>query len=150
MTIMKRHPMPAPLREPPATLPPVVRVYRNLTRQCLSLQAAGRVIGHAHVLLVEDARPVISEAGRQRVIATGRKTVHAYVEGVARVLTLEEAWAIYDRHRETAQPITYNPTRAPGFAYRNRPGVQWNGGGAVLLFCTPDSGAHTWLLSPKL
>lgn len=140
----------APLKQPPAVLPSAVRVYRNLTRQCLSLQAGGRVIGHAYAMLIEDARPVISEAGRQRVIATGRKNVHAYIEGRARRVNLQEARELYDLHRDTVQVITYNPHRAPGFAYRDRPGVQWGGGGAVLLICTPDSGSHAWLLSPTL
>lgn len=142
--------MPAPLRQPPHTLPDIVRVYRNLTRSCLSLQHAGRVIGHVHAVLIVDARPVISEAGRQRVIATGRKQVHAYIEGRARRVSLHEAREIHRAHRDTAQGISYNPTRGPGFEFRDRPGVIWGGGGAVLLIATPDHAGGAWLLSPHL
>ena len=68
-----------------------VRVFRNLTRRCLSMQArtptGWRTIAHADSVVLRDVAFRVSEAGRQRVLATGRKTVHAWAEGTL------EGWA---------------------------------------------------------
>lgn len=65
------------------TLP--VRVFKNLTRRCYSIQArvSGRwlTVAHASDVLISPATFKVSEAGRQRVLATGRKVVHAWVVG---------------------------------------------------------------------
>ena len=63
-----------------------VRVYYNLHRKVWSIKAMegpqkGRVIHHADVVHLTDARPVVSEAGRQRVLRERKKNVHAYIEG---------------------------------------------------------------------
>lgn len=62
-----------------------VRVFRNLTKGCYSIQAkvgkGWRTVAHADAVLIEPATFKVSEAGRQRTIATGRKQVHAWVCG---------------------------------------------------------------------
>lgn len=60
-----------------------VRVYFNLHTKLWSVQDAKtrRVIGHASKLLIREARFVVSEAGRQRVLREQKKNVHAFVVG---------------------------------------------------------------------
>ena len=61
-------------------------IYFNLHRKCYSVRAEegsqkGRVIAHATRLSAQEVTPKVSEAGRQRVLAKGRKQVHAYLQG---------------------------------------------------------------------
>jgi len=65
-----------------------VFVYRNLHRKGVwySLRALegpfkGRVVGHAEGIDLYDVEFVVSEAGRQRVLKTRRKNVHAGITG---------------------------------------------------------------------
>jgi hypothetical protein len=67
-----------------------VRVFRNLTTKSLSIMArvanangrkGWRTIAHAQYVTLGEPRPYVSAAGRKRVIDTGRKHVHAWVEG---------------------------------------------------------------------
>ena len=44
--------------------------------------AYGRVLGNPDRVIVEDAEFVVSEPGRQRVLDTRQKNVHAYVKGL--------------------------------------------------------------------
>lgn len=41
----------------------------------------GRVVAHAKGVALDDARTIVSQAGRERVLREGRKNVHAYIEG---------------------------------------------------------------------
>lgn len=61
-----------------------VEVYRNLRRGAgvwYSLRQRGRVVAHAQEVTLIEARFVVHEAGRRRVLATGQKNVHAFVVG---------------------------------------------------------------------
>lgn len=59
-------------------------VYRNLMRRdgvWYSIMQRGVVVGHAREILLADVRFVVREGGRQRVLETGRKNVHAFAVG---------------------------------------------------------------------
>jgi hypothetical protein len=61
-----------------------VEVYRNLARRdgvWYSVRQGGHVVAHAQELMLNDASFVVHEAGRQRVLSSGRKNVHAWVRG---------------------------------------------------------------------
>lgn len=61
-----------------------VWVYRNLHGKSghrYSLRQRGLVVAHGDTVILSDVRFVVSESGRQRVIATRRKNVHAYIVG---------------------------------------------------------------------
>jgi hypothetical protein len=63
-----------------------VFVYRNLRKQCFSIKALegpnkGRVIAHRSFVDLTDVAFKVSEAGRQRVLRTGQKNVHAGLVG---------------------------------------------------------------------
>lgn len=59
-----------------------VFVYRNLHHNVWSIQQDGLVVAHANEVLIENARFTVGEKGRQKVIKTSRKNVHAGVRGI--------------------------------------------------------------------
>jgi len=108
-----------------------VFVYFNLHHRCWSIRAAsvperGRVIAHADQVSLSNVTPSVSERGRQRVIAEGRKSVHAGLTGDltcftgtrteagrrAGVWALPEGSKVDDRGMT---PITYNPFKFAHF-----------------------------------
>jgi len=58
------------------------KVYYNLHKHLFSVQQEGLVVLHTEALKLVNVHFQVSEAGRQRVLAEGRKNVHAYVNGV--------------------------------------------------------------------
>lgn len=118
-----------------------VRVFRNLTRRCLSMQArtptGWRTIAHAESVVLRDATFRVSEAGRQRVLATGRKTVHAWAEGELMEWTGEtreegmsalparapivfcRRWPGTGSPGPLSTPVTYDPRRFRTFVVRH-------------------------------
>jgi len=82
-----------------------VFVYWNLHKQMWSIkdQVTKKVIGHAKFFCLGDCQFKVSEKGRQRVLKTGQKNVHAGVVGslVGSSLTATNGPVI-------AQ-VTYNP-----------------------------------------
>jgi hypothetical protein len=93
-----------------------VRVYRNLHTGTWSAQdtRTGRVTAHPPSVVLTDASFVVRPAGRAKVLATGRKNVHAFVVGT--VATQPPALT----YTNLAQ-ATYNPYRFASFM-AHRPG----------------------------
>jgi len=63
-----------------------VRVYRNLNRGGYSVLSwegpdKGLVVAHCDTIALYSARFIVQKSGWQRFWDTGRKNVHAYVEG---------------------------------------------------------------------
>lgn len=64
-----------------------VWIYRNLrpgksmSDRAFSIMQDGLVVGHSDYVVVKDARFVVREGGRQRVLHEKRKNVHAFVVG---------------------------------------------------------------------
>lgn len=92
-----------------------VKVYRNLNRKGVwfSVCQGGRVVGHAEGLILQDVTFHVNEAGRQRVIATGRKNVHAWARGT---LIGSGMGTCLDR-KPDGPKIRYNPKEAPTFKW---------------------------------
>lgn len=105
-------------------------VYRNLHKpgHTYSIKALegphkGRVVAYGQSILIKDVRFVVKEAGRRRVLATGRKNVHAGIIGdVVEVYNLEErlpnqipSGPAYVSLKEPFKLINYNPYKAPTF-----------------------------------
>lgn len=88
-----------------------VFVYRNLRKRCYSIRAAegtwkGLVIAHAERVEVDDVSFKVSEAGRQRVLRTGVKNVHAGVEGrLIRFIAMD--WRSFDLELVPDRPTGY-------------------------------------------
>lgn len=114
-----------------------VRVYWNLHKDCYSVQAkpqrnAGwRVICYAGAIALRNARFLVSEAGRQRVLRDQAKNVHAYVRGEP------ISWSKDDHEGALRQP-SYNPYRGPQFTDRS------NGHKAVLSAEYVELTTATW------
>lgn len=59
----------------------IVDCYFNVRRRLFSLRHKGKVIAHDDFVVLRRAKFIVSEPGRQRVLASGHKNVHAYVRG---------------------------------------------------------------------
>lgn len=101
-----------------------VRVYRNLHKDCFSVVQGRLVVAHASQVCLRDAEFCVNEKGRQRVILTKRKTVHAWVSGYL------------DERRLPAHNrlVRYNP-------YKNRGFLVNHSGKDYYL----ESASHVWL-----
>ena len=79
-----------------------VKVYKNLTKDTWSIQdyKTRKVIGYSDTIRLEDAKFIVSQAGRQRVLREGKKYVHAFVVG-----TLVEKWTLTG----SFETVRYNP-----------------------------------------
>lgn len=69
------------IREISPDLRGTVEVYRNLHNGLWSVRQKGRIVGHVERVLIYQPRFVVQESGRQRVLASGKKNVHAFVRG---------------------------------------------------------------------
>jgi hypothetical protein len=92
-----------------------VEVYRNLHNGKWSVRdcRTGLVVAHVDECSVFDARLVVQPAGRQRVIDSGRKNVHAFVRGY--IYNPTPAWTLTRRYMKA---ITYNPSRYASFVVK--------------------------------
>lgn len=88
-------------------------VYRNLSYPqdgvWYSIMQRGLVIGHTQIVDLRKCTFKVRESGRQKVIRTGVKNVHAYVVGT--IADREPAW---HTHYEKLSG-RYNPLRAGTF-----------------------------------
>ena len=82
----------------------LVRVFKNLTRDTWSVQIktvkGWRVVGYCEEMRLNNARPVVSEKGRERVLRERKKYVHAFIEG-----EWCDGWELTGSH----ELISYNP-----------------------------------------
>jgi hypothetical protein len=105
-----------------------VRVYRKLPRGHFSVMAnegthKGRVLIHSDHVLIKDVNfRVYEKSGRQSVLKTGHKNVHAYADGILLSISKQDITTSVDNE------ITYDPKRNPEipsgkFYYRQLPEV---------------------------
>ena len=103
----------------------MVRVHFNLHTHLWSITAMsgpdrGRVVQHSAIFALTRCKFIVSEAGRQRVLAKHQRQVHAWVEGlVAQPVRQQPKGAVELRYnpyragtftrRDTGQPITSAP-----------------------------------------
>lgn len=92
-----------------------VFVYKNLHKKCFSLRntTTRRVAGnHKTTVYLRDAKFKVSEYGRQEVIKTKRKMVHAGVQGVE---ISEEEFLNQVSYTEDPFEVVYNPYKFDSF-----------------------------------
>ncbi len=107
-----------------------VDVYRNLHKNCWSVRSRerhdyGKVVAHTNSLVLNDAKFVVSQAGRNRVLKEKKKNVHAVVRGDVRDSNMwlyRSSW--YDlnfrlRYDECLKGITYNPYKKSTFFWED-------------------------------
>ena len=81
-----------------------VRVYRNLHKNCLSIQQGGIVKCHAGNVVLKDGRFIVNKGGQARVRLEGKKNVHAFIEGM--VVPASETYGLLPFGWESCR---YNP-----------------------------------------
>jgi hypothetical protein len=89
----------------------VVEVYRNLHRRCWSVRHKGLVVAHCQSIDLRNAQFIVRQSGRNKVLRTKRKNVHAFVKGELESMTL------HDDKRCTSGMIgvSYNPYKTEWF-----------------------------------
>lgn len=98
-------------------------VYRNLHRKLWSVKYRGKVINHAHWLLLENPAGTgaawfkVNPGGRDRVIKEQRKNVHAYGVGLSVCYDTHIIHTEMGVHKDALVQVTYNPYKH-GFFYR--------------------------------
>jgi hypothetical protein len=102
------------------------RVWWNLHKRCWSTAAGSTRVRHATALRLVGAVFVVSEAGRQRVLSTRCRSVHAHAKGVLADVAEVPAGAVW---------VSYNPYRGGSF-YRKDTGADVTG--ARELHFLPD------------
>lgn len=83
-----------------------MEVYRHNRKNCYSVRLNKKVVAHVRAIRLENVEFVVSEAGRQRVLRTGQKNVHAFMRGdVVLQLPIPKFWS----------RVSYNPFKGPYF-----------------------------------
>jgi hypothetical protein len=97
-----------------------VRVYWNLHKHTFSIQdtQSGLVIGHSKQVEIDDAAFVVRQAGRQKVLETKRKNVHAFVVGT--LVSTDAA----QRDVDDLTELTYNPYKYDSFVIKSEDGTK--------------------------
>ena len=111
-----------------------VFVYYNLHKSCWSIKALegaqkGKVIEHAKQVILFDAVPRVSEAGRQRVLKERSKNVHAGIIGKLFMHSTE----VVENSSAGFKEITYNPYKFCTFVYKDDNDNPYNGSDVVYM-----------------
>ena len=119
----------------------IYQVYWNKTKGCYSIKHAtlGFVVGHANEVLMHNCKFVVSPTGRDRVRATGHKTVHAWVEGTIQYTVdfkeyKNRGFHHTDAHNseQTMVPLRYNPMVDDRFCTNKSPWCDYVTGAEVV------------------
>jgi hypothetical protein len=104
--------MPAKKRQNPEHVGLTVFVYRNLDKPCFIVKCAqtNKILAHAKYVELADARLVVSEAGRERVLREKRKNIHAGVVG-----KLVKYAFVVPQTMKLATTVSYDPFKRPYF-----------------------------------
>ena len=104
---------PIPFKKPQERM--TVEVYRNLHKDCWSVRNPinGLVLFHTDAIHLSDAKFVVHQSGRSRVIQEKRKNVHAFIKGTIDPEPNINGVTIYNQY----DPITYNPYLYNSFTY---------------------------------
>ena len=84
-----------------------VEVYRNLHKNCYSVKQGGLVRAHMDAVRLYDCTFKVNQRGRQRVVETGQKNVHARVCGYVSTSARNP--------NSVPNRILYNPYKWNGF-----------------------------------
>lgn len=118
-----------------------IEVYRNINRPgpqaWYSVRQDGLVVGHTQDITLKNVYFVVREGGRQRVLKTGRKNVHAWVLGYLD----RSRRSRYDLGKERAG--MYNPRLAGSFLFMED-GVAWKPIKAAMKVRLHAKGMKVW------
>lgn len=133
-----------------------VRLHVDLHRRCLSVldPRTGRVAGHAAVAVLTDVALRVQPAGRDRVLATGVRGVHANALGTLTSASGIDGSELGGQRPPVAgwTPVRYSPVRAPHFTLAY--GLERIDGAPLIVFrdgrgwLPPAAAAHTVRTTP--
>ena len=80
-----------------------VKIYRNLSSKCYSIQQDNLVKAHVHAIVLQAVQWKVSQAGRRRVLREKQKNVHAFAIGTirTRLISLRAEWVHYNPYLDT-------------------------------------------------
>ena len=90
-----------------------VRVFKNPRRGCYSIMQNGIIKASARQIRLEGAEFLVRESGRQRMLATHKRNVHAYIVGRLVAFTRPDEAA--DLGELGGRSACYNPYRYDAF-----------------------------------
>jgi uncharacterized protein YycO len=94
-----------------------VQVYYNLHKKLLSVRHKGKVIKHAGMLCLTDAKFHVQPAGQAKVRREKRKNVHAYISGD---LGPKQIMSEFSNDKsDLAVKVKYNPYKYDFFVDEN-------------------------------
>lgn len=106
-----------------------VRVFKNLTRKCYSVQVKGdggwRTYVHANNIVLQDVSFLVYEKSRLRILETGKKTVHAFAVGYCSFYdgNIVKPLGFHLENNEVQmynkRRVRYNPHKGPWFFFEN-------------------------------
>lgn len=114
-----------------------VFVYWNLHKHLFSVRntKTGLVVDHARRVKMTDVTFAVGQKGRERVLAEGRKNVHAGVRG--------EQVEVHRANLRGYERMTYNPYKHTTFV-RASDQAPVEGADMVLLLIREDGRAQIW------
>jgi hypothetical protein len=106
-----------------------VDVYWNRTRKCYSIREhrTSRVADYTDSIMIDNPQFIVNEAGRQRVLRTKQKNVHAWVSGTVRTyrsLISEQGLpplGLFHYRDLMVRNVTYNPYKYNMFVRMDKP-----------------------------
>lgn len=85
-----------------------VEIYRNLNKPGITYSVrdakTGLVLGHASSLLLSRCKFIVNQRGRDKVVRTKRKSVHAWISGSFCVIHAGD-----DKYFGNGTMVSYNP-----------------------------------------
>ena len=99
---------------------PKVAIYRNLQKNCLSVQSRervdyGKVIAYCKSIFVKRPKFIVRENGRLKVLEEGRKNVHAFIVGECPSLKLWSWLRDIKMGGNSTTKVFYNPYKYSTF-----------------------------------
>jgi hypothetical protein len=131
-----------------------VQVYFNIRRKVFSIRAMNengdwRVADHTTSILLDNALCVVNEAGRQRVLRTKEKNVHAWIQGTLMLYQNVDGrgmkpLALWKWKELCLRELTYNPYKHIGFVRRDQQANTVSHVDRMLLEVTDDRKPKLW------
>jgi len=94
-----------------------VEVYRNLHQKCWSVRQRGKVVLHTDYITLKDCNFVVLENGRQKVLETKHKNIHAFVRGYL----IHPSESCFNKPCVEYGDLTYNPYKMDSFHSNGEP-----------------------------
>lgn len=94
-----------------------IRVFRNLNKSGVwySIRQNGLTVAHAKSLCVSNCKFIVNQKTRERIVATGKKEVHAFIEGDYTT----SGMGTTAKRNDLKAKIVYNPIIYTGFTCIN-------------------------------